>query len=58
MAILFGLLVFFVVIALTIVFGGVSRLGDKRVAREGRPTADQRPPMTQGLLPERETPAT
>ena len=37
----FGLM--FLVVALTIVFGGISKLGDKRVEREGRPTADMRP---------------
>jgi hypothetical protein len=40
---IFALLVFFVAIALTVVLGGVSRMGDKRVAREGRPTEGQRP---------------
>jgi hypothetical protein len=42
--ILLGFFVFFMIIALTIVFGGISHLGDKRVAREGRPTKDQRLP--------------
>ena len=52
MAILLALVVFFVIIALTIIFGGVSRMADKRVAREGRPTPDQR------LMPERESTVT
>ncbi|WNG43807.1 hypothetical protein F0U60_06630 [Archangium minus] len=41
---IFALLVFFVAIALTIILGGVSRIGDKRVETEGRVTPDQRPP--------------
>jgi hypothetical protein len=40
----FGFLVFFLAIALTIILGGISRIGDKRVATEGRATSDQRPP--------------
>jgi hypothetical protein len=40
----FALLVFFVAIVLTIVLGGVSRMGDKRVDREGRATEGQRLP--------------
>lgn len=40
----FAFLVFFLAIALTIVLGGISRVGDKRVEREGRVTPDQRPP--------------
>lgn len=41
----FAFLVFFVALALTIILGGVSRMADKRVEREGRATSDQRPPM-------------
>lgn len=41
---LFAVLVFFAVIVLTVVLGGVSRAGDKRVEREGRPTEGQRRP--------------
>ncbi|HEX8438105.1 hypothetical protein [Archangium sp.] len=44
MAILVGICLFFFVIALTIIFGGISRVGDKRVALEGRATAEQRLP--------------
>ena len=42
MAFLVGFVVFFLVIALTLIMGGISRLGDKRVMREGRPTEGQR----------------
>ncbi|HEX5746676.1 MAG TPA: hypothetical protein VFZ09_10545 [Archangium sp.] len=41
---IFAMLVFFVAIALTLILGGISRVGDKRVEREGRPTEGQRPP--------------
>jgi hypothetical protein len=41
---IFALLVFFVAIALTVVLGGISRMGDKRVETEGRATEGQRPP--------------
>ena len=40
----FGFLVFFLSIALTIILGGVSRMGDKRVEMEGRVSPGQRPP--------------
>lgn len=50
MAFLIGFVLFFLIIALTIVFGGISRLGDKRVAREGRPTEDQRVTIAQRPL--------
>lgn len=40
----FALLVFFLTITLTIILGGVSRVGDKRVDTEGRVTEKQRPP--------------
>lgn len=39
---LFAVLVFFAAIVLTVVLGGVSRAGDKRVETEGRPTEGQR----------------
>ncbi len=42
MAFLVGFFLFFLVIALTLIMGGVSRLGDKRVQLEGRPTKTQR----------------
>lgn len=45
MAFLIGFVVFFLVIALTIVLGGISRVGDKRVEEEGRATEAQRPPV-------------
>ncbi len=41
---IFALLVFFAAIALTIILGGVSRMGDKRVDAEGRVSEGQRPP--------------
>ena len=41
----FAFLVFFVAIALTLILGAISRVEDKRVEREGRPTTGQRPPM-------------
>jgi hypothetical protein len=44
MAVLVGICIFFLVIALTIIFGGISRIGDKRVATEGRATSEQRLP--------------
>ncbi|MFE8605243.1 hypothetical protein KYC5002_44315 [Archangium violaceum] len=44
MAFLVGFIVFFLVIVLTLVLGGISRIGDKRVEREGRATEGQRPP--------------
>jgi len=44
MAFLIGFVVFFLVIALTIILGGISRMGDRRVALEGRPTEGQRLP--------------
>jgi hypothetical protein len=40
----FAFLLFFVAIALTLILGGISRVGDKRVEREGRATEGQRPP--------------
>ena len=40
----FAFLVFFLAIFLTIVLGAISRIGDKRVATEGRATTEQRPP--------------
>jgi hypothetical protein len=40
----FALFVFFLVIALTLVLGGISRGSDKRVETEGRATDAQRPP--------------
>jgi hypothetical protein len=44
LALIIGFLVFFLIIALTLVLGGVSRKGDKRVVREGRVTPEQRLP--------------
>ena len=44
MAFLVGFVVFFLVIALTVILGGISRMGDKRVEVEGRATEGQRPP--------------
>ena len=44
MAFLIGFIVFFVVIALTLILGGISKRGDKRVEVEGRATEGQRPP--------------
>ncbi|WP_158079826.1 hypothetical protein [Archangium sp. Cb G35] len=44
MAFLVGFIVFFLVIALTLILGGISRMGDKRVELEGRATEGQRPP--------------
>lgn len=41
----FALLIFFVIIALTLILGAVSRGADKRVKTEGRVSPDQRPPM-------------
>jgi hypothetical protein len=40
---LFAILVFFAAIVLTLVLGGISRAGDKRVETEGRATEGQRP---------------
>jgi hypothetical protein len=37
-------LVFFLALALTLILGGVSRMGDKRVDTEGRVSPGQRPP--------------
>jgi hypothetical protein len=45
MAVLVGVTVFFLIIALTLVFGAVSKVGDRRTLLEGRPTKNQRPPM-------------
>jgi hypothetical protein len=39
-----SIVVFFLIIALTLILGGVSRVADKRVAREGRATSHQRLP--------------
>ena len=50
MAVLVGVTVFFVIIALTLVFGAVSKVEDRRARLEGRPTKNQRPPM-QGDVP-------
>lgn len=44
MAFLVGFILFFIIIALTLIMGGISRLGDKRVMREGRATTAQRLP--------------
>ncbi|MCY1073989.1 hypothetical protein [Archangium lansingense] len=44
MAFLIGFVVFFLVIALTIILGGISRFGDRRVEMEGRATEGQRLP--------------
>jgi hypothetical protein len=44
MAILIGIFLFFLVILLTVVLGGISRMGDRRVVLEGRATSDQRLP--------------
>jgi hypothetical protein len=44
MAILVGICIFLLAIVLTIVLGGISRIGDKRVATEGRATPEQRLP--------------
>ena len=44
MAFLIGFVVFVLVIVLTLVLGGISRIGDKRVEREGRATEGQRLP--------------
>lgn len=43
-SILVGFAVFFLIIALTIILGSISRKGDRRVALEGRATPDQRLP--------------
>lgn len=40
----FAFLIFFAVIVLTLVLGGVSRASDKRVEKEGRATEGQRLP--------------
>lgn len=44
MAFLIGIPLFFLIILLTLVLGGISRVGDKRVMREGRVTPEQRLP--------------
>jgi hypothetical protein len=44
MAILVGIVLFFMVIALTVILGSISKMGDKRVDVEGRATEGQRPP--------------
>ncbi|WP_375770420.1 hypothetical protein NR798_05860 [Archangium gephyra] len=44
MAFLVGFIVFFLVIALTVILGGISRMGDRRVEVEGRATEGQRLP--------------
>lgn len=44
MAFLIGIPLFFLIILLTIVLGGVSRRGDKRVGLEGRVSTEQRLP--------------
>ena len=44
MAFLVGFVVFFLVIALTVILGGISRIGDRRVEVEGRATEGQRLP--------------
>ena len=44
MAFLVGFVVFFLAIALTVILGGISRIGDRRVEVEGRPTEGQRLP--------------
>jgi hypothetical protein len=43
MAFLIGFIAFFLVIALTLILGAISRVGDRRVAEEGRVSPDQRP---------------
>ena len=48
MAFLIGFVVFFLAIALTVILGGISKIGDRRVEMEGRPTEGQR------LSPDRE----
>lgn len=48
MGFLIGFGLFFLTILLTIIFGGVSKMGDRRVALEGRPSRDQRLPTQQG----------
>ncbi|QRK12353.1 hypothetical protein JQX13_21395 [Archangium violaceum] len=45
----FALLVFFLAITLTIILGGVSRIGDKRVETEGRISPGQRPPSDRDI---------
>lgn len=44
MAILVGIAVFFMIIALTIILGGIGRGRDKLVDTEGRASRDQRLP--------------
>ncbi len=44
MAFVIGFAAFFLIIALTLILGGVSRVEDRRVEREGRATKAQRPP--------------
>ncbi|ATB30791.1 hypothetical protein [Melittangium boletus] len=44
MAFLIAFVLFFLTIVLTLVLGGISKMGDRRVQREGRVTKDQRPP--------------
>jgi hypothetical protein len=47
MAFIIGFVVFFLIIALTLILGGVSRAEDRRVEREGRATKAQRRPDEQ-----------
>ena len=44
MAILVGIVLFFMVIALTIILGSIGRRGDRLVDAEGRASRDQRLP--------------
>ncbi|HZH18184.1 MAG TPA: hypothetical protein VE057_27775 [Archangium sp.] len=44
MAFLIGFVLFFLAIALTVILGGISKMGDRRVELEGRPTEGQRLP--------------
>jgi hypothetical protein len=44
MAFLIGFVVFFLAVALTVILGGISRFGDRRVETEGRATDGQRLP--------------
>jgi hypothetical protein len=48
MGFLIGFGLFFLAILFTVIFGGVSKMGDRRVALEGRPSRDQRLPTEQG----------
>jgi len=48
MGFLIGFGLFFLAIVLTLIFGGISKLGDRRLAAEGRVTPDQRLPTEQG----------